>query len=83
VEPEVARSGLDRCGGGVHLVPLAPLLHYPLLYPVATVVTIAALVAVPVARRARSRSVPSTGLGLGTTSADRVVLALAGALTHS
>jgi hypothetical protein len=46
---------------GVHLVPLAPLLHYPLPYPVATFVTIVALVAVPVARRVRSRSVPSTG----------------------
>jgi len=51
---------------GVHLFPLAPLLRYPLLYVTAGLVTLGALVAVPVAR---SRSLPVsavTGLATGT-----------------
>lgn len=51
---------------GVHFFPLAPLLHYPLLYVVATLVTLAALIAVPLAR---TRSLPvslTNGVGVGT-----------------
>ena len=68
---------------GVHLFALAPLLHYPLLYPMAALVTIAALVAVPVARR---RSLPVgavNGLGVGVTSLTAAILSLTDALTRS
>jgi hypothetical protein len=68
---------------GVHLIPLAPLLHYPLLYLVAALVTVAALVAVPVARR---RSVPVSavnGVGVGTVLLTAAIFSLADALVRS
>jgi hypothetical protein len=50
---------------GVHFWPLGPLLHYPLLYAVAVLVSLAALVAVPLAR-AQSITVSAvTGLATG------------------
>lgn len=68
---------------GVHLFPLAPLLHYPLLYLVAALVTIAALAAVPIAR---GRSVPVSavnGLGVGTVLLAAAIFSLADALVRS
>jgi hypothetical protein len=68
---------------GVHFFPLAPLLHYPLFYPVAAVITVVALVAVPVARR---RSLPVSavnGLGVGVVLQATAILALADALVRS
>jgi hypothetical protein len=51
---------------GVHLFPLAWLLHYPLIGVVAGLVTVAAIVAVPLAR-SRSLAVSAvTGLATGT-----------------
>lgn len=51
---------------GVHFFPLAPLLHYPLLYVVAALVTLVALAAIPVAR-SRSLLVSAvTGVATGT-----------------
>ncbi|MEZ4736462.1 MAG: hypothetical protein R3E79_55960 [Caldilineaceae bacterium] len=50
---------------GVHLFPLAPLLKYPLLYVTAALVTIVALIAIPLAQ---AQSVPVsavTGIGTG------------------
>jgi hypothetical protein len=68
---------------GAHLFPLAPLLHYPLLYLVAALVTIAALVAVPVAR-GRSVAVSAVnGLGVGTALLTAAIFSLADALGHS
>jgi hypothetical protein len=51
---------------GVHLLPVAVLIAYPLVHVVAALVTAAALAAVPVAR-ARSLPVSAVnGLGVGT-----------------
>jgi len=50
---------------GVHFWPLAPLLRYPLLYGVATLVSIAALVAVPLARAQTVTVSAVTGLATG------------------
>jgi hypothetical protein len=49
---------------GVHLFPLAPLLRYPLLTPVAVLVTVAALTVVPLTR-SKSLAV-SAGVGVAT-----------------
>jgi hypothetical protein len=51
---------------GIHLFPLASLLRYPLLYVVATLVTIFALAAVPLARLLSIRVSAITGLATGT-----------------
>jgi hypothetical protein len=50
---------------GVHLFPLAPLLQYPLLYVVAALVSIIALVAVPLARSQSVAVSTITGLATG------------------
>ena len=50
---------------GVHFWPLAPLLRYPLLYGVAALVSIAALVAVPLARAQTITVSAVTGLAIG------------------
>jgi hypothetical protein len=50
---------------GVHLFPLAPLLQYPLLYVVAALVSMAALVAVPLARSQSLAVSAITGLATG------------------
>jgi hypothetical protein len=68
---------------GVHLFPLAPLLHYPLLYLVAALVTIAALVAVPVARR---RSIPVSavnGVAAGAVLLAAAIFSLADAFVRA
>lgn len=68
---------------GVHFLPLAPLLHYPLLYLVGSLVIIVALAAVPIARR---RSVPLSavnGLGVGATLLVAAIFSLADALARS
>jgi hypothetical protein len=58
---------------GVHLFPVASLVRYPVIHVVATLITVAAVVAVPVAR---SRSIaPSAVVGAATGAA-----LLAGAL---
>jgi hypothetical protein len=50
---------------GVHLFPLAALLSYPFLYVVAALVTLAALVAVPLARSRGVAVSAVNGLGVG------------------
>lgn len=50
---------------GVHFIPLAPLLHYPLLYGVAALVIIAALVAVPLANAQEIAVSAVTGVTTG------------------
>lgn len=50
---------------GVHLFPVAALLHYPLLHIVAGFVTLVALAAVPLARSASLAVSAVTGLGTG------------------
>lgn len=50
---------------GIHLVPLARLLEYPLLYATAVGVVVAALAAVPVARAGELAPSAVTGVGTG------------------
>lgn len=50
---------------GVHFFPLAWLISYPLLYLVASLVTVAALAAVPVARRTSAPVSLVTGVATG------------------
>jgi hypothetical protein len=50
---------------GVHLFPVAAILDYPLMHLVATDVTVAALAAVPVARRRSIAVSAATGLPTG------------------
>ena len=67
---------------GVHLFPLAPLLRCPLLYAVAALVTVAALVAVSIARR---RSLPVSavnGLGVGVVLHVAAVVSLVDAFAR-
>jgi hypothetical protein len=65
---------------GVHFYPLAPLLHYPLLYVVATLVTLAAL-ASPYLARSRGIAVSAvTGAATGTVLLAAAALSLATAL---
>jgi hypothetical protein len=51
---------------GVHFFPMAPLLGYPLFYVVAALITIAALVSVPVARSRGITVSAVTGVMCGT-----------------
>jgi hypothetical protein len=67
---------------GVHLFPLAPLLHCPLLYAVATLVTVAALVAVPVARRRGLPVSAVNGLGVGAVLLVAAIVSLVDALAR-
>ena len=61
---------------GVHLVPVAAIIGYPLIHVIGALVTVAALAAIPVAR---SRSLPTSAInGLGVETA-----LLAGALVPS
>jgi uncharacterized membrane protein len=65
---------------GLHLVPLAALLRYPLLYVVAALVTLVALAAVPLAR---SRSVAISavaGLATGTVLLAAALFSIGSAL---
>lgn len=65
---------------GVHLFPLAPLLRYRLLYLTATLVTLAALAAVPLAT-ARSLPVSAvTGVATGTVLLATALYSLASAM---
>jgi hypothetical protein len=50
---------------GVHFAPLAPILKNPLLYVVAALMTVVALVAVPLARRRDLPPSAITGVGAG------------------
>ncbi|GAA1030577.1 hypothetical protein GCM10009557_23030 [Virgisporangium ochraceum] len=68
---------------GVHLLPLEPLLHYPLLYPVAALVTMAAVLAVPVARRGSLPVSAVNGLGVGVVLLTAAILSLTSALTRA
>ncbi|KUL23434.1 hypothetical protein [Actinoplanes awajinensis] len=49
---------------GVHLFPVAAILHYPVIHVVAVLVTAASVVAIPVARR--RGLLPSAVVGVGT-----------------
>jgi len=65
---------------GVHLFPVAVILHYPLLHVVAALVTAASLVAIPVAR-SRSLAISFvTGLLTGTVLLTAAVYSLVTAL---
>jgi hypothetical protein len=65
---------------GVHLIPLASLLRYPLIGVVAALVTLVALAAVPLAR-ARSVAVSAvTGLGTRTVLLAAALFSMASAL---
>ena len=68
---------------GVHFLPLAALLRYPLLYLVATVVTIVAAAAVPVARRSSLPVSAVNGVGVGTTLLTAATFALVEAFFRS
>jgi hypothetical protein len=66
---------------GVHLFPVAVILHYPLLHVVAALVTVGSLVAVPLARsRALSISFV-TGVLTGTVLFAAAVYSMVTALT--
>ncbi|MEV7231850.1 hypothetical protein AB0M79_33325 [Polymorphospora sp. NPDC051019] len=65
---------------GLHLFPVAVLLHYPLIHLPAVLLTVVALAAVPVAR-ARSLPVSAvTGVGCGAALLVSALISLAGAL---
>ena len=66
---------------GVHLFPVAVILHYPLLHIVAALVTVGALIAAPLAR-SRSWSISFvTGVLTGTVLLTAAVYSLVTALT--
>lgn len=65
---------------GVHLFPVAALLHYPLLYVVATVVTAVAIAAVPVARSTSVAVSAVTGSATGVVLLTAALVSLVGAL---
>lgn len=66
---------------GVHLIPVAWILRYPLIFVVGALVTLMALAAVPVAR-ARSLAVSAvTGLGTGTVLLGGALVSLANSLS--
>lgn len=68
---------------GVHFFPLAPLLDYPLFYPLAVLVSVAALVSVPVAR-ARSLTISAvTGLLTGSVLLAAALYSLVSVLLSS
>jgi hypothetical protein len=62
---------------GLHLFPLAPLLRYPLLWLVATLVTVVALAAVPLARATSLPVSALTGAATGVTLGAAAVFSLA------
>jgi hypothetical protein len=64
---------------GVHLFPVAALLGDPLVYVVATLVTLVALAAVPLARTRRLAISAVTGLGAGIVLLTAAVISLADA----
>lgn len=66
---------------GVHLFPVAAILHYPMLYVAAALVTLVSVVAIPVAR-SRSLAVSFViGLGSGVVLLAAAVYSLISALT--
>jgi hypothetical protein len=65
---------------GVHLIPLAALLHYPLLYVVGGLVTMAALAAVPLARSRSLTPSAVTGLAIGTMLLAAALVSLGSSL---
>ncbi len=66
---------------GIHFFPLAVLLNYPLLHVVGALATIAAAVAVPVARRPGIAISAVNGVGVGLSLLLGAVTALASTLT--
>jgi hypothetical protein len=66
---------------GLHLVPLAPLLEYPLLYLTAAGVVAAAVAAVPLAARRRLAPSAPTGVGAGSVLAATALVSLATVLS--
>jgi hypothetical protein len=68
---------------GVHLFPVASLLHYPLIYVAAVLVTLVAFAAVPLAR-SRSLEVSAvTGLATGTVLLAAALFSLGSCLLWS
>ncbi|GAA3774323.1 hypothetical protein GCM10022225_72540 [Plantactinospora mayteni] len=65
---------------GVHFFPLAEMINFPLVHVAGVLVTLAALVAVPVARKRALRVSAVTGLGTGAGLLVAAVAALAIAL---
>lgn len=61
---------------GVHFVPLAPLLHYPLLYVAAAGLVAVTVAAVPVARSREFALSAVTGIGAGSVLLAVAVLSL-------
>lgn len=66
---------------GLHLFPVAVILEYPLLHLVAAGVTVAALAAVPVARRRSVAVSAATGLPTGAVLLAGALVSLVAALT--
>jgi len=62
---------------GVHFIPLAPMLEYPLFYLVAAGVVVAAVVGVPVARSAELPLSAVTGVGTGSVLLAAALFSLA------
>ena len=65
---------------GLHLVPVAALLRYPLLYVVAALVTLVALAAVPLARPRSAAISAVTGLATGTVLLAAALFSIGSAL---
>jgi hypothetical protein len=65
---------------GLHLIPLAPLFGYPLLYLVGALVSIAAVASVPLARRQDVTISAVTGLLAGAVLLAAALISLAAAL---
>jgi hypothetical protein len=68
---------------GLHLFPLAPLLSYPLIYVVAALVTVAALVSVPLARRRNVAVSAVIGLTAGTVLLAAAVFSLVDSIVRA
>jgi hypothetical protein len=68
---------------GVHLFPVAAILQYPMIYLVASLVTVVSLIAVPVARSRTLAISFVTGLGTGLVLLAAAVYSLISALVWS
>jgi hypothetical protein len=65
---------------GVHFAPLAPILKNPLLYALAALMTVVALVAVPLARRRDLAPSAITGVGAGASLLFFAIISLVSVL---
>ena len=66
---------------GLHFVPLAPLLHYPLLYGISALVSVVALVTIPLAHAQMLTVSALTGVATGSILLAAALFSLATVIT--